>query len=219
MTLLVTVVNGHWSICRYVAVAVSITGYILCYVSFLTLTAISVDRLLALLLGLRQASCNFEASLLDHYCLLRCVHCLFNNRLFLISFVASWHDIIVGSLCLVTSVFSYTKMYFTLRHHQNQVQDHVQQPNQTDQLNIARYRKAVSSSLWLQFMLVVFYLPYLILVALVVNLGPSSSVSLAWSYSLTLVYLSSSLNPILYCWKIDEVRQAAKDTIRQLLCC
>ena len=28
VTLLVTVVNGHWSICRYVAVAVSITSYI-----------------------------------------------------------------------------------------------------------------------------------------------------------------------------------------------
>ena len=140
-------------------------------------------------------------------------------RLFLISFVASWYDIIVGSLCLVTSVFSYTKIFFTLRNHQNQAQDHVQQPNQTDQLYIARYRKAVSSSLWLQFMLVVCYLPYLILVALVVNLGPSSSVSLAWSYSVTLVYLNSSLNPILYCWKIDEVKQAVKDTIRQALCC
>ena len=220
MTLLVTVVNGHWRICRYVAVAVSITGYILCYVSFLTLTAISVDRLLALLLGLRYKQ---VVTLKPVYLITIAFYVVSTAsstiRLFLISFVASWHDIIVGSLCLVTSVFSYTKMYFTLRHHQNQVQDHVQQPNQTDQLNIARYRKAVSSSLWLQFMLVVFYLPYLILVALVVNLGPSSSVSLAWSYSLTLVYLSSSLNPILYCWKIDEVRQAAKDTIRQLLCC
>ena len=28
----------------------------------------------------------------------------------------------------------------------------------------------------------------------------------------------SSLNPILYCWKIEEVRQAVKDIIKQVLC-
>jgi len=50
--LLLTVVNEHWNVCRYVAVIVCITSFILCTVSLLTLTAISVDRLLALLLTL-----------------------------------------------------------------------------------------------------------------------------------------------------------------------
>ena len=40
---------------------------------------------------------------------------------------------IVISLCLVTSTFSHTKIFLTLRRHQSQVQDHVQQPNQTNQ--------------------------------------------------------------------------------------
>ena len=53
VTLLVTVVKEHWNICRYVAVAVSTTDSILALASLLTLTAISVDRFLALLLGLR----------------------------------------------------------------------------------------------------------------------------------------------------------------------
>ena len=125
---------------------------------------------------------------------------------------------VVILLCLVTSIFCYTKIFFTLRHHQNQLQDHVQQPHQTNELNIARYRKAVSSSLWLQFILVVCYLP-LFLVVLFLHSEPSSSFAVASSYTLTLVSLNSSLNPILYCWKIDEVRQAVKDTIRQVLCC
>ena len=50
---LLTAVNENWNACRYVAVVVSMTNFILCGVSLLTLTAISVDRLLALLLGLR----------------------------------------------------------------------------------------------------------------------------------------------------------------------
>ena len=51
--LLLTAVNEHWNVCRYVELVVAITSCILCAVSLLTLTAISVDRLLALLLGLR----------------------------------------------------------------------------------------------------------------------------------------------------------------------
>ena len=48
-----SLVHEHWSLCRYSNYATGVTGYVLCLVSLLTLTAISVDRLLALLLGLR----------------------------------------------------------------------------------------------------------------------------------------------------------------------
>ena len=52
-TFWISVVLEHWSLCRYTSDASFITGFSLCSVSLLTLTAISVDRLLALLLGLR----------------------------------------------------------------------------------------------------------------------------------------------------------------------
>ena len=74
--LLVPDVNEHSNVCRYVAVAVVITSFILGAVSLLTLTAISVDRLLALLLGLRYR----QVVTLRRTCLLGCVHCLFNNE-------------------------------------------------------------------------------------------------------------------------------------------
>ena len=220
VTLLVIVVNEHWNICFPVAVAVSVTGYSLCIVSLFTLTAVSVDRLLALLLRLRYKQ---VVTLKRVYLIIITFYVvsiafsamkIFWNSLRLSGYVMSG----VILLCLVTPIFCYTKIFFTLLHHQNQLQDHVQQPYQTNQLNIARYRKAVSSSLWLQFMLVACYLP-LFLVVLIIHSEPSSSVSLALSYTLTLVSLNSSLNPILYCWKIEEVRQAVKDTIRQVLCC
>ena len=49
----ISVVNEHWSLCRYAWVTNGVTSYALCSLSMSTLTAISVDRLLALLLGLR----------------------------------------------------------------------------------------------------------------------------------------------------------------------
>ena len=217
VTLLVTVVNEHWNICRYVALTASVTGIILTTASLLTLTAISVDRLLALLMRLRY----------------RQVVTLKRTRWIIIAFwvlsaafptARLFRNIpVIGSiaipLCLVTSTFSHTKIFLTLRRHQSQVQDHVQQPNQTNQLNIARFRKAVSTALWLQFTLIVCYLPQVIMGIINSKTELSSSFIVALSYTLTLVFLNSSLNPILYCWKKAEVRQAMKETIRQILCC
>ena len=48
-----SLLQEHWSLCPYARDAAYITSYALCGVSLSTMTAISVDRLLALLLGLR----------------------------------------------------------------------------------------------------------------------------------------------------------------------
>ena len=48
-----SVVYEHWSFCRYAKDAIFISSYVLCGVSLMNMTAISVDRLLAMLLGLR----------------------------------------------------------------------------------------------------------------------------------------------------------------------
>ena len=48
-----SVFQEHWSRCRYARDAGYVTSYVLILVSLMTMTAISVDRLLALLLGLR----------------------------------------------------------------------------------------------------------------------------------------------------------------------
>ena len=218
---LVAVLKEQWNICRYIYEVASATGFILGAVSLWTLTAISVDRLLALLLGLRyrQAVTLKRAYLIIITIWIVSTVSASTIKLFWNSPTWLWFGIIVVSLSLVISTISYTKIFFTLCYQQIHVQDHVQQPNQTNQLQIARYRKAVSTALWLQFTLVACYLPYVIVVTLLVQTELSSSVSLAISYTFTLVFLNSSLNPILYCWKIDEMRQATKDTIRKVLCC
>ena len=53
VTYFTSVVKERWDICYYAHLAVVFSGYTLCGVSLTTSTAISVDRLLALLLGLR----------------------------------------------------------------------------------------------------------------------------------------------------------------------
>ena len=216
-----TIVNEQWKMCRCVYEVASTTGFISGAVSLWTLTAISVDRLFALLLGLRYRQ---VVTLKRTYLIIVTIWIVSAVSALKVKFFWNspswlWFGIIVVSLNLVISTFSYTKIFFTLRHRQNQVRDLVQHPNQTNELNIARYRKAVSTALWLQFTLVVCYLPYVIAVTLLAYTELSSTISLAITYTFTLVFLNSSLNPILYCWKIEEVGLAVKDTIRHVLSC
>ena len=140
-----------------------------------------------------QTGCNFKANLRDRHYLLGWVHCLFSSVVLESrdNLVVWYHSNI--SVSGLTAVFSYTKIFFNLRHHQNQVQDYAQQPNPANQLNIARYKKAVSTAIWLQLTLVACYLPYGVVTALQAKSGVSSSFFYARIYTATLVFLNSSL--------------------------
>jgi len=212
----------HSKLCYYLTILFETIGGMFCAVSVLTTTAISVDRLLALMLGLRyrqvvslRRTSVFVVSLW-----------LFIAAIVIVAFynfhIALNIAYVILLLCIGTSTFCYMKIYLTLRHRQTQVQGEVHQGQLDGQgitLNIARYRKTVSSALWIQMTLLACYLPYSTLTAFIVISGiDKPALNLVWAVTMSLLLLNSSLNPFLYCWKMKEVRQAVKDTIRQLSC-
>ena len=215
-----SVVHKHWSLCRHAVKAIYISSYALCGVSLFTLTAISVDRLLALLLGIRYR----QIVTLKRTYIIAATFWILPVGAGSISIshsrIIRWYSIIVIALCSVISIASYTKIFRTLRHHQAQVQDHVQQqPSQTTALNMARYRKAANSALWVQLALAVCYVPkFIILVVINHSKTYSSRLVVIEIITSILVYFNSTLNPFLYCWRIREVRQAVKQAIQQALC-
>ena len=208
LLIITEVVKGNIS--NFVHESYNTLTWILSGVSLLTSAAISVDRLFALLLGLRY----------------RHVVTLTRVRVVLICFwlvTASAGTLRMSGLfmfSLLIVVFCYTRIRFRLRHRQTRLQNHVSPQAQATgggiPMNIARYKKSVSSILWVQLALAACYVPWSI-VALLFAIGIEETV-LAWIVTETLLYLNSSLNPILYCWKIREVRRAVKATIKQLAC-
>ena len=217
VTYLISSVHEHWSLCHYAREASYITGVALCGVSLVTMAVISVDRLLALLLGLRYKEI---VTLKRIYITIASFWVLYLVATLCIIFdqrITNLCILILIPLWLLISLASYTKIFRTLRHHQAQFQ---QQPSQPNALNMARYRKAVHSALWVQSVLVVCYTPYFI-VRTVVTYSTTYSLHsvVALKMAIILVYFNSTLNPFLYCWKISEVRRAMKQTIRQALCC
>ena len=62
------------------------------------------------------------------------------------------------------------------------------------------------------------YLPHGVVEALFTHSERPSLIFFVRQLTGTLVNEHSSMNPILYCWKITEVRQAVKNTIKTKCC-
>ena len=208
--------------CYYVQRIFITSGIIFCGVSLMTLTVISVDRLFALLLGLRYRQ----------VVTLRRVRCLVATLwLCQVSISTIFYlnsDIFVtaicteGVFCIITLTCCYYKIYLKLRQHHAQVQGHAHQGQLNGRgigINLARYKKTVSSALWVQTLYLVSYIPFGLTVAAYAVAGPlTPSLYLTLYIQFSFVFLNSSLNPFLYCWKMREVRQAVKNAIRGFWC-
>ena len=211
---LISLVKQRWDICYELDYAGLAIGAILCSVSLFTLTAISVDRLLALWLGLRYRRVATLRKAYISVIVMWVLSVVAGAAIYsLDTVILDWSMFITISLCVVISSLCYTKIFVVLRRRKIRLEDSAfQGPTEVIKvpLNLARYRKAVYSALWVQVTLVVCYLPFGIATTI-----PEISLSV-YLMTLTLLLLNSSLNPFIYCWKIREVRQAVKDTIRQL---
>ena len=218
---LMEIASENWRIVYLTLIALNFT---FCGFSFVTATVISVDRLLALFLGLRY---RHTVTLRRVRCLVFCFLLVSIVNGFIYSLSSRDFANSVGFAVIITSlflaVFSHVKIFLKLRQHQAQVQHHVghEQANGREiPLNIERYKKIVCTIVWVQLVLVFCYFPMFILMIL------ASLVTTDWYKigsvfhisSLTVVYFNSTLNPILFCWKIREVREAVKTTVKQIRC-
>ena len=197
-------------------------------VSLLTSAAISLDRLLALLLGLiyRHTKtlrrvwvvivCIWLISALPATCVIFSEY----PKLYDISF---WLFSSLLTFSLLVSLFSYAKIFKTLRYRQVQVHCNTQQKQRPNgggnQLNIARYKKTVYSIAWVQLALLICYFPYILIRWLSVKPSYSTEIYILSELFVTLIYLNSSLNPALYCWRIRDVKQEVKNIIRKIFRC
>lgn len=195
---------------------------ILCGASLSTTTAISVDRLLALLLGLRYRQVVTVRRVMA------LVVTIWLSSILIAAVVYYSYLIALGMasaglvLCIVISTFCYTKIYHTLRLSRAQVQDQGNQGQRNgegSQLNKARYKKTVSTAVWIQMTLLACYLPFGLVGAVkaIFRLYVPSQ-SLIYAVTLSLLMSNSTINPLLYCWKIRDIRQAVRGTIRQFRC-
>ena len=187
--------------------------------SFLGVVAVSVDRFLAVHLHLRYQE------LVTHRRVVIVVIVIWVYNAFL-SLMILWGSLgtldVVGMInfafSFIITLVVYIRIYLTMRRHKNHIQS-MQIRNEAQSEEIKNFTVLIKSTVGIFYAYLVFlicYLPYLICKAVLQIYGPSIVLKKLYLYSLTFVYLNSSLNPVIYCWKMKHIRHAIIDILQRM---
>ena len=119
--------------------------------------------------------------------------------------------------CVIAATFFSIKIYLSVRLHVNEMQvlqlQHA--PQNAQMVNVQRMRKFAMMSVYVCFVLMVCYLPIISThFAIAFTSRPSTGIKHLLFYSFTLVFLNSSLNPVIYSWKMKHIRHTIIGFIR-----
>ncbi len=194
-------------------------AFSVCGVSLSTMTAISVDRFLALYYHMRYPNLMTTRRALYTSATLWLISIL-------LSFLSFWksgaHHFSAASsiiLCLLVSTISYIQIYRIVRRHQLQIhaqQQAVESLNAANNQNMQRSKKSAINTFIYHIVMILCYVPLFITMSILViyrNRWTS-----AWNFADTVAFMNSSINPFLYCWRIRELRAAVVKTAKQMLC-
>lgn len=134
-----------------------------------------------------------------------------------------WEPLLLGifsTVCFVTTSLSYFKVFQIIRHQQRQIQASQASQCFTQSVITLKYKKSVFTVLYILLLFVLCFSPYVIysIVNALLTKSATKSSILAWHVSATFVLMSSSLSPILYCWRMKEIRDSVKLMIKNLTC-
>ena len=197
----------------------SITAFFACAVSLFTMTAISVDRFLALHYHMRYPDLMTTHRAMYTSATLWIIA-------FLLSLLSFWNmdafyfaAAISIVICLLFSTVCYIQIYRIVQQHQLQI--HVQQQavdsmNAENSQNMQRSKKGAINTFIYYIVMILCYTPSIISMAI---LGITNiPLTKAWNLTDTVAFLNSAINPVLYCWRLHELRTAVVKAARQMLC-
>ena len=213
--------SGNYNFDIFCPTTLSLVYFFIFYLacaSFLNVTAIAVDRLLAISLHLRYQELvtprRVTITLLSLWLTSGVAASIFISLPDGNSRVSNTVEF-VG--LLVTSV-AYFRIYKVARYHQNQIQSQSQLQN-GQVMEILREKKSAINVLFFYLAFFACYFPHLCCsILFLYKDNPPTSLLVAHEVSLFLVLLNSSLNPLVYCWRYREIREIMKSTAKMVLC-
>ena len=181
--------------------------------SFWGVVTISVDRFLALHFHLRYQE------LVTHKRVVAVIISIWLYSAFLSS-MALWvppniqsHFISIGTVIgLLFTTLAYIRIYLAVRRHKNQIRVRQEQ-------NAANFASLIKSAVGKFYVFLVFlacYLPIFICLTAIAIYGPNVALNRLFLFSCTLVFLNSTLNPVIYCWKMRQIRHTVMNILRSM---
>ena len=187
------------------------------YASLFSVTALCADRFLAIYLHLRYQELVTHSrvaavvvSIWVISALISLIRFFISKSIMYVSFVA------IKLTCIITATSLSVKLYRTLRRHVNKFQ--VPQVAQNDQVkSVQRKKKSAVASLYVYLVFIVCYLPNLCRLFITAAIPePRIDVKHLRFYTLTLLFLNSTVNPLIYCWKMKRIQHTIVGTLRNL---
>lgn len=188
--------------------------------SFFGVVAISVDRFLAIHLHLRYQE------LVTHKRIVVAVIAIWLLSA-LLSSMPFWSPVGInyaiftttGVTCLLATAIAYFRIYLTLKRHKNQIKDlQVQQVAQNRNIvNFSSLRNSAAGVFYVYLVFLASCSPSWIVLAARSIFGPTIALKKFAIISWTLFFLNSSLNPVIYCWKMRHIRRTLINTLQGIV--
>ena len=210
--------NSHFYSATYTVFLATVNLFV--FASLFGLTALIADRFLAVHLHLRYKE------LVTHKRVIAVVISIwsFSTVLSLIRLctpqkISFLIFIFIEVSCFFTTTTLNYKIYVAVQRHTNQIHAlEVQQQAQNGEIeNHARLRKFAVGTFFVYLTFLVCYLPDFCTFVAVAISEPSTTIIGLNLCTLTLLFLNSSLNPLIYCWKLSHIRHAVVNILRNIL--
>ena len=198
-----------------------VTNFI-CVASLIGVTALAADRFLAVHLHLRYNE-------LVTYNRVVFVVILIWMSSAIIGLLFLWDHLvgvaftpIITIVCLVVIAIFYLKIYLAVKYHTEQIAamqtSNGGEINEEMQRNAEKQKNAAVTIFCLYLLLVVCYLPTLIPICIKFADEKFTSPSLT-AFTDFVLFLHSSLNPLIYCWRMKHIRHAVKNILVKIFSC
>ena len=192
--------------------------FCLCGVSLAMMTGISIDRLIAIHKPLQYPSIVTSSRVTRIFVAIWIVTILAASSEFWerrVMFASICSGVLI---CLSISIICHVTMYKIMRRHRLQIHSQIQafDDRNARTIRIISLGKSAFNACVFFIVLVICYCPYLVVYIFYFN-GKARELELGYLLSMTVVFLNSALNPLLYCWRIREIRLVVLRTFRKLV--
>ena len=126
--------------------------------------------------------------------------------------------LVIAAIGFIVSFVVCTRIYLTVRRHKKQIQSmQIQEIVQArEKANFTALIKSTVGLFYVYLVFLISYLPFFICIAVVRIYGSSIAFRKVFIFSWTLIFLNSSLNPVIYCWKMRHIRRAIIEILGNL---
>ena len=201
--------------CPVILTACYFFTFSLCSASFFTIAVIAVDRLLAISLHLRY----HELVTSKRINMVLIMLWLTSGVTASISILFPVANKIIATfqviLLLLTTV-AYIRIYKVVRYHRIQIQSQLQLQN-FEVEDLHRQKKSAWNALIVYITFLFYYLPFFVSVLIVLIYGEKMSPLIANYATLLVIFLNSSLNPLVYCWRYREIRNIVRSSLKKVI--